>query len=95
MIGGDLNGQLKKVHTSLMLAGFIPALREKTVTHRDGNQLDQLWTRNLVILNAVVADSIDKVSDHSPIEVTMEATLIERGQTPQQNRQETDPGSLP
>ena len=70
------------MHTSLMLAGFIPALREKTVTHRDGNQLDQLWTRNLVILNAVVADSIDKVSDHKPIQATMEATLVERGQTP-------------
>ena len=80
MKGGDLNGQLKKVHTSLMLAGFTPSLREKTVTHREGNQLDQLWTRNLVILNAVVADNIEKVSDHSPILVTMEATLIQRQQ---------------
>ena len=34
---GDLNGQLNKMHTSLTLAGFTPALRERTKTHRDGN----------------------------------------------------------
>ena len=66
-MGGDLNGQLRKVHTSLMLAGFTPALRERVATHRDGNQLDQMWTRNMVIRNALVADPIDQVSDHYPI----------------------------
>jgi hypothetical protein len=37
IIGGDLNGQLQKVHTALMLACFSPALKAGTVTHRDGN----------------------------------------------------------
>ena len=40
IIGGDLNGQLNKLHTFLTMAGFIPALRAKTPTHREGNQLD-------------------------------------------------------
>ena len=34
IIGGDLNGQLQKVHTALVQAGFTPALREGVVTHR-------------------------------------------------------------
>jgi hypothetical protein len=40
MLGGDLNGQLKKLHTFLSASGFTPALRAKTPTHREGNQLD-------------------------------------------------------
>ena len=38
--------------------------------------LDQLWTRNLAITNAIVADPIDQVSDHCPIQVKMEALFI-------------------
>jgi endonuclease/exonuclease/phosphatase (EEP) superfamily protein YafD len=67
ILGGDLNGQLNKLHTFLTAAGFTPALRAKTPTHREGNQLDQLWVRNLTILNAIVADPIDQVSDHNLI----------------------------
>ena len=70
-----------KVNTSLLVAGFSPALIQGTPTHRDGHQLDQLWTRNLVIQNAIVADAIDQVSDHRLIQVRMEATLIEREQS--------------
>jgi len=77
IIGGDLNGQLSKMHTFLTIAGFIPALRGKTSTHRDVN-LDQMWVRNLSITNAIVADPIDLVSDHNLIQVKMEATCIER-----------------
>ena len=40
IIGGDLNRQLNKMHTFLTIAGFTPALRAKTHTHREGNQLD-------------------------------------------------------
>ena len=78
IIGGDLNGQLSKLHTFLTLAGFTPALRAKTPTHRDGNQLDQMWVRNLQITNAIVADPIDEVSDHNLIQVKMEAVCISR-----------------
>ena len=66
------------MHTFLTLPGFIPALRGKTPTHRDGNQLDQMWVRNLQITNAIVADPIDQVSDHNLIQVKMEATCVER-----------------
>ena len=66
------------MHTFLTLAGFIPALRGKTPTHWDGNQLDQMWVRNLSITNAIVADPIDQVSDHHLIQVKMEATCVER-----------------
>ncbi len=51
---------------------------EKTPTHRDGNQLDQMWVRNLQITNAIVADPIDQVSDHYLIQLKMEATCIGR-----------------
>ena len=36
----------------------------------------------MAILNAIVADSIDQVSDHRLIQVRMEATLVERSATP-------------
>jgi len=84
MLGGDLNGQLNKLHTFLTMAGFTPALRAKTPTHREGNQLDQLWVRNLTIVNAIVADPIDQVSDHNLIQVRMEAVCIQREQQIQQ-----------
>ena len=66
------------MHSKLVGAGFTQALREGTVTHRGGNQLDQLWTRNLVIRNAIEPDPIDQVSDHSLIRVEMEAVLVVR-----------------
>ena len=66
------------MHTFMTLAGFVPALRGKTPTHINGNQLDQLWVRNLSITNAIVADPIDQVSDHNLIQVKMEATCISR-----------------
>ena len=40
ILGGDLNGQLDKVHTALIQAGFAPALRRGTMTYKEGNQLD-------------------------------------------------------
>ena len=47
------------------------------------------------ILNAVIAEPIDQVSDHFLIEVRLEATLIERGQVQQQEVEEIDPRTLP
>ena len=40
VVGGDLNGQLKRVSTQLIASGFMPALRLGTPTHRNGNQLN-------------------------------------------------------
>ena len=69
---------MTKVHSQMVGAGLTPALREGTVTHLGGNHLDQLWTRNITITNAVVGKRVDKVSDHNPVMVTMEATAIQR-----------------
>ena len=66
MLGGDLNGQLGRLHNALTQAGFTPAPRGGSVTHKEGNQLDQMWTRKIRITNAVVADPLGQVSDHSP-----------------------------
>ena len=83
------------MHTFLTAAGFTPALRAKTPTHREGNQLDQLWVRNLTILNAIVADPIDQVSDHNLIQVKVEAVCIQREQRVQQVAGEVDLRTLP
>ena len=50
---------------------------------------------NVAILNAIVADSIDQVSDHRLIQVKMEATLVERSATPKNEEEEIDPRTLP
>ena len=68
------------MHTFLSAAGFKPALRAKTATHREGNHLDQLWVRKINILNAIVADPIDQVSDHNLIQIKVEAVCIQREQ---------------
>ena len=80
IVGGDLNRQLNRLSTHLLASGFMPALRLGTPTRRDGNQLDQLWTRNMAIQNAIIAEPIYKVSDHFLIETSLEATLVERMQ---------------
>ena len=54
-----------------------------------------MWTRNVTILKAIVADPIDQVSDHNIIQVKLEATLIERGQPPQEDIGEVDLRTLP
>ena len=48
------------------------------MTHEGGNQLDQLWTRNIRVTNAVVADLVPDESDHCLIQVKMEATITRR-----------------
>jgi hypothetical protein len=37
-----------------------------------------MWTRNIRVTNAVVADLIPDVSDHCLIQVKMEATITRR-----------------
>ena len=48
------------------------------MTYKEGNQLDQMWTRNIRVTNAVVADLIPDVSDHCLIQVKMKATITRR-----------------
>ena len=65
------------------------------MTHEGGNQLDQLWTRNIRVTNAVVAYPIADVSDHCLIQVRMEAVLTRRVQLPSSEPEEIDYRSLP
>ena len=51
--------------------------------------------RNLNILNAIVADPIDQVSDHNLIQVKMKAVCVQREQLAQQVAGELDLRTLP
>ena len=70
-------------------------MRGGTATHEGGNQLDQLWTRNIRVTNAIVAYPIAEVSDHCLIQVKMEAVFTRRVQLPSQESEEVDYRSLP
>ena len=64
------------------------------MTYKESNQLDQMWTRNIRVTNAVVAYPIADVSDHCLIQVRIEATLTRRVQLPSQEAEEVDYRSL-
>jgi hypothetical protein len=84
---------MTKVNAQLLGAGFTPALRDGTATHRNGNFLDQMWTRNIAITNAIVAHPIDQVSDHQLIQVKMEASLVKIQQPQHQEAEGAAPGA--
>jgi len=54
-----------------------------------------MWVRNLTIVNAIVADPIDQVSDHNLIQVRVEAVCIQREQRVEQIVGEVDLRTLP
>jgi hypothetical protein len=54
-----------------------------------------MWTRNIRVTNAVVADLIPDVSDHCLIQVRMEATSTRRVPLPSLEPEEIDYRSLP
>ena len=65
---GDINGQLSDLEDKLVGLNFIPGLNSGTSTHRDGNQLDGIWTRNLQVVNTLVSYEHDpEVTDHKCI----------------------------
>jgi hypothetical protein len=56
----------------MMKMNFTPALSPDVVTHKQGNQLDQVYTKNLSMVNAVINDSLDhSLTDHWCIKVTL------------------------
>ena len=70
IVGGDLNQQLSRVGRELVKSGFKEAIGggpQNRHTHVAGNQLDQLWVRNLALENVVVGEFNEQVSDHTPI----------------------------
>ena len=72
IVGGDINGQMDNLNTKLTKIGFRTGLEQGTPTHRDGSMLDQVWARNLIIMNALISESQDPdVTDHSCIKITV------------------------
>ena len=74
-MGGDVNAQREKMNTELVRRGFTPSIAEGTPTHRDGNHLDQVWVRNLTLVKAVLAERVDKVSDHNLVKIVVGAEV--------------------
>ena len=61
----------------LCRVGYQPALYSgrPQATHVDGKQLDQVWTLNLTISNAVVGGYQREVSDHAPIHIKLQTRV--------------------
>ena len=68
-MAGDLNGHVNLLNNALVKLGFVPGLESGTMTHKGGNHLDQLWVRNLEVLNVALAERNDTISDHHQIMV--------------------------
>jgi endonuclease/exonuclease/phosphatase (EEP) superfamily protein YafD len=75
VVGGDCNGMLDPLSRQLALKGFMPVIQQGVATHKLGNQLDQVWIRNLNIRSAQLADLEEQVSDHRMVRVVVEATV--------------------
>ena len=55
-----------------MQYNFAPAIECGTVTYRQGGHLDQVFTRNIDVVNAVVSGDYDNdISDHKCLKVTL------------------------
>ena len=65
-MAGDINGQLNNLENRLVTLGFTPGLNPGTPTHKGGNQLDGVWTRNLQVTNVLISEEHDQeVTDHN------------------------------
>ena len=69
---GDFNNHIATVCESLTRCNFAPAITCGTETHRQGGHLDQVFTRNIDVVNAVVSNDYDnEISDHKCLKVTL------------------------
>ena len=69
---GDFNNHMSVVTETLSRCNFAGALRAGTETHRQGNHLDQVFTRNIDVVTAVTSDGYDEaISDHRCLRVTL------------------------
>ena len=72
VICGDFNNHIASVCESLTQCNFAPAITCGTETHRQGGHLDQVFTRNIDVVNAVVSNDYDnEISDHKCLKVTL------------------------
>jgi endonuclease/exonuclease/phosphatase (EEP) superfamily protein YafD len=72
IICGDFNNHIAVVCEALTRCNFAPAIACGTETHRQGGHLDQVFTRNVEVVNAVVSGDYDNdISDHKCLKVTV------------------------
>lgn len=67
-----------KLSRELIRRGFTAAIAEGTATHRDGNHLDQVWTKNVQLVKAVLAEDMPEWSDHKLIKVVVGADVTHK-----------------
>ena len=72
MVCGYFNNHMPIMRRHLIIQVFTAVFSHHTLTYKEGGQLDQLFTRNIEITNAVVGEGIpDDVTDHMCLMVTM------------------------
>ena len=60
------------MQTELVRKGFSWAMDPRTITHKLGGHLDQIFTKGVDITNALVNDGFDSgVTDHKCLMVTL------------------------
>ena len=68
----DFNNHMKHMQTELVRKGFSWAMDPRTITHKLGGHLDQIFTKGVDITNALVNDGFDSgVTDHKCLMVTL------------------------
>jgi len=72
VVCGDFNNHIVEVGAALAHSNFAAAIDSGTETHRQGGHLDQVFTRNIEVVNAVVSSGYDNdISDHKCLKVTL------------------------
>jgi endonuclease/exonuclease/phosphatase (EEP) superfamily protein YafD len=72
VICGDFNKQLQGISKALEELGFTPALRFPTTTHKQGGHLDQIFAKNIDIVESTISENfLDDISDHKCLKVTL------------------------
>ena len=72
IVCGDFNNHMPHMLRELHFLNFSSAIDQRTITHRLGGHLDQIFTRGVEITNALVNDGFDSaVTDHKCIKVSL------------------------
>jgi len=76
------------INAQLMKMTFTKAIGDDIATHKLGNQLDQVFAKNITISNAVINDEYDhSITDHKSFMVTFKpkSALNQRSALAKQN----------
>jgi hypothetical protein len=68
----NFNNHIVEVGAALAHSNFAAAIESGTETYRQGGHLDQVFTRNIEVVNAVVSSGYDNhISDHKCLKITL------------------------